>query len=46
MELNVLNSYNKEILEGINWLDNDLLDWISDLNHVSKTIEKCRKIIE
>ncbi|NOU47117.1 MAG: hypothetical protein HOO86_08655 [Bacteroidales bacterium] len=44
--LDVLNSYNNEILEGISWLDNDLLNWIGDLNHVGETIEKYRKTIE
>lgn len=44
--LNVLNSYKLEIIEGIEWLDKDLLEWLVELNHIDETIEKYRKIIE
>ena len=44
--LTVLNSYKVEIIEGIEWLNKDLLCWLVDLNHVDQTIEKHRKSIE
>lgn len=44
--LGVLNSYKLEIIEGILWLDKELLDWIDELNHIDETIEKYRKTIE
>lgn len=44
--LNVLQTYKTEIIEGINWLDMDLIDWTAELNTIDKTIEKYRKTIE
>ena len=44
--LEVLESYKQDIIEGINWLDKDLLIWIDELNHVDQIIEKYRKAIE
>lgn len=44
--LTVLESYKNELLEGIEWLDGDLLIWAAELNHVSETIEKYRSAIE
>jgi len=44
--LNVLNSYKDEIIEGIEWLNKDLLEWIVELNHVEETISKFRKTID
>lgn len=44
--LSVLNSYKLEIIEGIEWLDKDLLDWLVELNHIDETIEKYRNTIE
>jgi hypothetical protein len=44
--LNVLNSYKDEIIEGIEWLNKDLLEWIAELNHVEETISKFRKTID
>ncbi len=44
--LNVLNSYKDEIIQGIEWLNKDLLDWIVELNHVEKTISKHRETID
>ena len=44
--LEVLNSYKLEIIDGIEWLDKGLLDWIVELNHIDETIEKYRKTIE
>lgn len=44
--MEVLNSYKQDIIEGISWLDKDLLNWIGELNHIDSTIDKYRKIIE
>jgi len=44
--LDVLNMYRYELIEGIEWLDKGLLDWVVELNHISETIEKNRKFIE
>jgi hypothetical protein len=44
--MEVLRTYKQDIIEGINWLDKDLLDWIDELNHVDQTIDKYRKRIE
>lgn len=44
--LNVLNAYKDEIIQGIEWLNKDLLEWIVDLNHVEETILKFRKTTE
>jgi hypothetical protein len=44
--LNVLNSYNNEIIEGIEWLNRDLLEWMVELNHVEETISKYKTTIE
>ena len=44
--LNVLQTYKTEIIEGINWLDKDLIDWTAELNTIDETIEKYRKTIE
>lgn len=41
-----LDSYKRDIVEAINWLDKDLLTWIDDLNHVDRIIESCRNRIE
>ena len=44
--LGVLNSYKDEIIQGIEWLNKDLLEWIVELNHVEETISKFRKTID
>ncbi|MDD4384916.1 MAG: hypothetical protein PHD06_07030 [Bacteroidales bacterium] len=44
--LDVLNSYKDEIIQGIEWLNSDLLEWIVELNHVEDTILKYRKTID
>ena len=44
--LDVLQAYKTEIIEGINWLDKDLIGSTMELNAVDKTIDKYRKIIE
>jgi hypothetical protein len=44
--LDVLYSYKNEILEGIEWLDKGMLEWIGELNHVDQTIEKYKNTIK
>jgi hypothetical protein len=44
--LDVLNSYKDEIIQGIEWLNKDLLEWIVELNHIDETISKFRKTID
>ncbi|MDP3442031.1 MAG: hypothetical protein Q8T08_04145 [Ignavibacteria bacterium] len=44
--LNALQEYEKEILKTINWLNKDLVNWMEDLNHLNRVIEKNRKKIE
>jgi len=44
--LEILNSYKLQIIEGIEWFDKELLEWIVELNHIDETIEKYRKTIE
>jgi len=44
--LKVLDSYKDEIIQGIEWLNEDLLEWIVELNHVDETISKFRKTID
>ena len=44
--LDVLNSYKDEIIQGIEWLNKDLLEWIVELIHVEETISKFRKTID
>lgn len=44
--LNVLNSYKDEIIEGIEWLNKNLLEWIVELNHVEEAISRFRKTID
>lgn len=40
--MDVLSTYKHDIIEGINWLDKDLLGWIDELNHIDMTIDKYR----
>jgi len=44
--LNVLYRYRLELVEGIEWLDKELLDWAVELNHINETIEKYRNTME
>lgn len=44
--LTVLDIYKKEIIEGIEWLNSELVDWVSELNQVDETISKYRHTIE
>jgi hypothetical protein len=43
--LYVLNCYKQEIMEGIEWLDKDLIHWIDELNHVDFTINQYKKAL-
>lgn len=38
-DLNALDSYKKEIIEGIEWLSKDLVEWVNELNHVDNSIK-------
>ncbi len=42
---NVLINYRNEIVEGIDWLDKDLVNWCEDLMHVNQIIEKNKLLI-
>ncbi len=44
--LNVLHEYEKEILEALNWLNKDLVNWMEGLNHLDSVIEANRNKIE
>jgi len=44
--IEVLSVYKQDIIEGISWLDKDLLNWIDELNHVDLMIDKYRNRIE
>ncbi len=44
--LTVLDIYKKEIIEGIEWLNSELVDWVSELNQVDETISKYQHTIE
>jgi hypothetical protein len=43
--LSVLDRYKLELIEGIEWLDKDLMDWANELNHIDDTINRYRRII-
>jgi hypothetical protein len=43
--LDAVNEYKKEMIEGINWLDKDLLEWSNDLIRIDDVIKKREKII-
>jgi hypothetical protein len=42
----VLNNYRKEMIEGIDWLDKELVEWCNDLIHIAKIIEKRKHLIK
>ena len=44
--LDVIQEYEKEILEALDWLNKDLVNWMEGLNHLDSVIEKNRKKIE
>lgn len=41
--LDVIQEYEKEILEALEWLNKDLVNWIEGLNHLDNVIEDNRK---
>jgi len=43
--LDVIKDYENEILEAINWLNKDLINWMGDLNHLERVIEENRNKI-
>lgn len=43
--LDVVKKYENEILEAINWLNKDLINWMGDLNHLERIIEENRNKI-
>ncbi len=44
--LDVVNSYKKEIIQGIEWLHIDLSEWIKEFNHIDDVIAKHKSTIE
>ena len=44
--LDVLISYKDEIIQGIEWLNKDLIEWIVELNHIDNTIAAYRQTID
>lgn len=44
--LSALMVYKKEIIEGIDWLDKDLLLWSNDIFRIDNVIEERKKFIE
>jgi hypothetical protein len=41
--LDVLNLYKDEIIQGIEWLNKDLPEWIVELNHVEEAISRFKR---
>lgn len=44
--INALKSYKNDMIEGIDWLDKDLLVWSHDLNRFDKIIEQKKPLIQ
>ena len=44
--LGVVKNYNNEIIEGIDWLNEGLVEWSNDLIHIDKVINKRRHLIK
>ena len=40
--LSVIKEYEKEILEALDWLNKDLVNWMEGLNHLDRVIEENR----
>jgi len=45
-DLGVIHNYEKEIIEGIDWLNKGLVEWIDELIHIDKVIEKRKELIK
>ena len=44
--LGVVNNYKNEIIEGIDWLNEGLVEWSNDLIHIDKVIDKRKHLIK
>ena len=44
--IDVIKNYRDEIIEAIDWLDKDLLDWCQDLIRIDYVIDRKRETIE
>ncbi|MDP2188911.1 MAG: hypothetical protein Q8J69_09545 [Sphingobacteriaceae bacterium] len=44
-DLNALHSYKNGIIEGIEWLSKDLVEWVNELNHVDNSIKNFKGLI-
>ena len=44
--LGVVNNYKNEIIEGIDWLNEGLVEWSNDLIHIDKVINKRKHLIK
>jgi hypothetical protein len=44
--IQALINYKQEIIEGIDWLDKELLDWSDDIFRIDTVIEKRKKLIQ
>jgi hypothetical protein len=45
-DLGVVHNYEKEIIEGIDWLNRGLVEWSDELIHIDKVIEKRKELIK
>jgi hypothetical protein len=45
-DLDAINEYKTEMVEGINWLHKDLLEWSTDLIRIDDIIKKGKRMIE
>ena len=43
--MKALTSYKDDIIEGIDWLDKELLDWSNDLNRLDDVMNRKRELI-
>ena len=46
MEFGCYSGIRKEIIEALDWLNKDLLNWLEGLNHLDSVIEVNRNKIE
>jgi hypothetical protein len=44
--LKALELYRNDMIEGVDWLDKELLDWCNDLNRFDKILNKRRMLIQ
>jgi len=43
-DIRALETYEKEIIEGIEWLSKDLMEWVDELNHFEESIMKFKEL--